>query len=247
MPNIFNKGTNKQGLIVYSGGASANYGIVVGEAPSFEKPTKRMQIFNIPGRNGSVVLDEGSYNDTTRTYNVWLSDNEELDLTSTVYNVCEWLFSPSGYQRLEDSFEPDIFRLAYYSGGNEISNELTMYGRTALKFTCRPERFYKEGEIEIPVTNGQIVFNKTSYISKPLIHIEGSGSVSVSIGGVTINATITDYINLDCERLNAYRLPSENKNNQVTGTFPTLKPGNNTVTTTGSITKMTIIPRYYTI
>ena len=247
MPKLFNEVTNKQGLIVYSGGASTDYGIVVGEAPAFEKPTKRLQVFNIPGRNGSVIIEDKSFDDTTRSYVVWLSDNAELDLNETIYKVCEWLFSPSGYQRLEDSFEPDVFRLAYYSGGEEISNELMSYGKTTLKFTCRPERFYKTGEIEREVSNGVYIYNETAFESKPLIHIEGSGSVSVSIQGVTINATVTDYINIDCETMNAYRLPSENKNDKISGSFPFIKPGKNTVATTGSISKVTIIPRFFTI
>ena len=115
MPKLFNEVTNKQGLIVYSGGASTDYGIVVSEAPAFEKPNKRLQVFNIPGRNGSVIIEDKSFDDTVRNYEVWLSDNEGLDLNETIYKVCEWLFSPSGYQRLEDSFEPDVFRLAYFS------------------------------------------------------------------------------------------------------------------------------------
>lgn len=247
MPKLFNEVTNKQGLIVYSGGASTDYGIVVGEAPAFEKPNKRLQVFNIPGRNGSVIIEDKSFDDTVRSYEVWLSDNEELDLNKTIYKVSEWLFSPSGYQRLEDSFEPDVFRLAYYSGGEEITNELMMYGKTTLKFTCRPERFYKEGEIEREVSNGSFIYNETAFESKPLIHIEGAGSVSVSIQGVTINATVTDYINIDCETMNAYRLPSENKNDKISGSFPFIKPGKNTVSTTGSISKVTIIPRFFTI
>lgn len=247
MPKLFNEVTNRQGLIVYSGGASTNYGIVVREAPAYEKPKKRLQVFNVPGRNGSVIIEDKSFDDVPRNYEVWLSDNAELDLTSLVYKVGEWLFAPSGYQRLEDSFETNVFRLAYYSGGDEITNELTMYGKTTLKFTCRPERFYKEGEIEKEVSNGDFIFNETAYESKPLIHIEGTGAVSISISGVTMNATVTDYINIDCESMNAYRLASENKNDKISGSFPLIKPGKNAIATTGTISKVTIIPRFYTI
>ena len=95
--------------------------------------------------------------------------------------------------------------------------------------------------------NGSKINNPTRFESKPLIHIEGSGAVSLSIEGVTITATISDYINLDCETMNAYRLPAENMNSYVGGTFPTVKEGVNSIGITGSVTSATITPRYFTI
>ena len=95
--------------------------------------------------------------------------------------------------------------------------------------------------------NGTPIYNNTRFEAKPLIHLEGSGNITVSIGGKTIVANVADYINIDCERMNAYRLPSENKNDKITGTFPTIAPGVNAVGVSGSVTKATIVPRYFTI
>lgn len=246
MPNVFTELTNKQGLIVYGGETSSDYGIVVGEVPSFDKPTKRSNVFNVQGRNGSIIFQDGSFDDVTRSYKVWIAE-ENNDLADKVNAVSGWLYSKSGYQRLEDSFEPDVFRLAYYNGGNDISNELMLYGETTIQFTCRPERFLKSGEDVIAVTNGDKLNNPTRFEAKPLIHIEGSGTVTVSISGKSMTASIVDYINIDCDRLDAYRLPSENKNANISGTFPTLIVGTNTIGLTGSITKCTITPRFFTI
>lgn len=246
MPNIINELTNKRGLIVYGGGASSDYGIVVSEAPTFDKPTRRSNVFNIQGRNGSIIFQDGSFDDVTRSYKVWIAEDDN-DLVDKVNAVSGWLYSKTGYQRLEDSFEPDVFRLAYYNGSGNISNELMAYGETTISFTCRPERFLKSGEDETEVQNGGSIYNPTRFEAKPLIHIEGTGTVSVSISGKSITASITDYINIDCDRLDAYRLPSENKNSSITGTFPTLIEGKNTIGLTGSITKCTITPRFFII
>lgn len=243
---LFNVGTNKQGLIVYGGESSTDYGIVVGESPAFDKPTRKQTIYQIPGRNGSVLFQEDAFEDVTRSYRVWLAeDNGEL--TDKVNAFTSWLFSKKGYTRLEDSFEPDIFRLAYYSGGQNISNEMTQYGETTISFVCRPERFYKSGEMPIDVTGGVVLFNPTNFNSKPLIHIEGSGVVTVQIASRTITADVADYINIDCDRMNAYRDPTENRNDKISGTFPIIEPGTNTVTITGTVTKVEVTPRYYTI
>lgn len=247
MPKLFNFTTNKRGLLVYGGESSADFGIVIAEAPAFERATRKQTSYQIPGRNGAVVIPQDAWNDVTRTYKVWLADTPDKDLVELVDSFEAWLNSKSGYQRLEDSFEPDIYRLAYYSGGASVSNSLMQYGEATINFTCRPERFYKTGEQVIAITNGDKINNETRFDSKPLIHIEGTGSVSVSIEGVTVTASITDYINIDCETMNAYRLPAENKNSSIGGSFPHIKPGINSIGTTGTITALTIVPRFFTI
>lgn len=253
MPNFIND-TNRQGLIVWGGEASTDYGIVVGDAPAFDKPVRRETVFNVPGRNGSVLFTDGSFEDVVRSYSVWLA--EDITEESGVYSgalderiaaFTAWLYSKKGYQRLEDSFDPEFFRLAYYTGGEEIANHLMQYGDTTISFVCRPERFYKNAESAVEVSNGSTMTNPTKFDSKPLIHIEGSGNVSISISGVTMSATISDYINIDCDRMDAYRLPTENKNGTISGSFPVLKSGSNSIALTGTITKATIVPRYFTI
>ena len=247
MAKLFNEFTNRRGLIVYGGEASSDYGMVVAEAPSFERPTRKQSVYTVPGRMGDVVFQQDAWNDVARTYQVWLADDAEKDLVDQVDAFEAWLNSQKGYQRLEDSFEPDVFRLAYYSGGIGVSNHLTQYGEATLSFTCRPERFYKSGEQPISVVNGDKINNPTRFASKPLIHIEGSGTITISCGGKTMSASVTDYINIDCEQMNAYRLPAENKNSQISGSFPTIEPGINTVGITGTVSLCTITPKYFTI
>lgn len=248
MPNFYNSLNFRQGLIVWGGEASADCGMVVSQAPVFDKPTRRIEAVTVPGRNGAILFDEGAFNDVTRTYQVFLTEGGDT-LTEKVSKAAAWLYSKQGYTRLEDNFEPDYFRLAYYSGANDFTNDLMQYGETALTFTCRPERFLKSGEHPVSVSNGDKLTNPTKFASKPLIHIEAAGTVTVSIEGVSIVATVTDYINIDCERMNAYRLTSENKNDQITGTFPTIKPGVNSIgiSVTGTLTGVEITPRYFTI
>lgn len=247
MPDLFNFGTNKQGLIVFGGESSADYGMVVSEPPAFERAARKQTVYKVPGKNGSVVIQQDAWDDVSRTYKVWLAQNSSMDIVTQVDAVEAWLNGFSGYQRLEDNFEPDVFRLAYYSGGDSFSNELMLAGEATLRFTCKPQRFYKNGEQTVSVSNGSKLYNETRFASKPLIHIEGSGTVGFGIGSKTITASITDYINIDCEEMNAFRLPNENKNSSISGPFPVLAPGYNTITITGTVTSATIIPRFFTI
>lgn len=247
MAELFNQTTNRQGLLVYGGEASSDFGMVIAEAPAFERGTRKQEVFNIPGKNGSIVFQQNAWNDVTRSYKVWLTKTGEEDLAASVDALLGWLNSKTGYQRLEDNFEPNVFRLAYYSGGSNFENHLTQYGNGTLTFTCRAERFYKDAEHPIEVTNGDKLNNPTRFSSKPLIHIEGTGAVTIAFGGATMSATLTDYINIDCDTMNAYRLQAENMNDKISGTFPTLLSGINTIAITGTVTKVEITPRYFNI
>lgn len=248
MPKLFDSNTNKQGVIVYGGESSGNYGMVVAEAPAYERPKRKETIYTVPGRNGVIVFQDDAWEDVTREYKVWLAEGNGASLAQKVDAFEAWLNSKKGYQRLEDNFEPDVYRLAYYSGGDGFTNNLTQYGEASLHFTCRPERFLVSGETPVTVTDGSALINPTKYASKPLIHIEADNqTVSVTINGKTITALVSDFINIDCETMDAYRLPVENKNSNISGSFPTIAPGNNTVAITGNASLVTITPRYFTI
>jgi phage-related protein len=149
--------------------------MVVSEAPSFERPSRKQTVYKVPGRNGAVIVQQDAWEDVGRSYKVWLTKDKDKDLVQYVNAVEAWLNSQNGYQRLEDSFEPDVFRLAYYSGGEGVSNILMQAGEATLRFTCRPERFLKEGEHAIVITDGSKIFNPTQFKSRPFIRIEGDG------------------------------------------------------------------------
>ena len=67
MAKLFNEFTNRRGLIVYGGEASSDYGMVVAEAPSFERPTRKQSVYTVPGRNGAVVFQQAAWDDVSRS------------------------------------------------------------------------------------------------------------------------------------------------------------------------------------
>ena len=254
MPNLFNSNTNTQGVIVYGGESSSDYGMVVAEAPAYERPKRKQTIYNVPGRNGSIIYQQDAWEDVNRSYKVWLAEDVTDSLVEKVDSFEAWLNSQNGYVRLEDNFEPDVFRLAYYSGGDGFSNNLTQYGEATINFTCRPERFLTSGETAVTVVTGDTITNPTKYISKPLIHISASGKIRIAIfkgaDGNEITATVDDVLYIDCESMNAYRQQNEYKNDKISGSFPVIYSGTNTIgitTITGTLTSVKITPRYFTI
>ena len=78
MPNVLN-GANKQGLIVFGGERSDNYGMVVSEAPSFERARRKQTVITVPGRTGDVVFQEDAWEDVPRPYNVFIAEDLQED------------------------------------------------------------------------------------------------------------------------------------------------------------------------
>lgn len=92
--------------------------------------------------------------------------------------------------------------------------------------------------------------NPTFFESKPLIRIYGTGTVNINNDYITIDSSSPfTFIDLDCETMNASS--AGNNANQyieiLNDAEITLKPGTNYVAYSGSITKVEITPRWYTI
>ena len=105
-----------------------------------------------------------------------------------------------------------------------------------------------EGNDPETVESGDTMTNPTAYASKPLIRVEGIGTGTLTIEGQTMQFEgMTDYLIVDSDIMDVYRQPTENRNNLMSGEFPVLKAGDNTIAYSGGITSVTITPRYFII
>lgn len=235
-----------KGRIVYNGKNSHDLGIVVEEVPNLSRPARKFDSYVVPGRSGTIIEQYDAYDNITKKYNIWFTDYFYKNLYSPVKarEVAEWLYTSSGYMKLEDDFEPEYFRLAYFNGPLDIENLMQKYGKTTISFECRPERYLKSGDEWI--NSPSKIINPFLFDAKPLLKIEGSGTITVTIQGQTFTLTnITDYVYVDCEAMDCYRQSAENMNSHFSGTFPKLKPGNNNISISSGIIK--VKPRFWTI
>ena len=209
---------------------------------SLSRPKRKIQAVSVPGRSGDIVLMEDAWENYTQTYSINFSD-DNLTVAQSADDLVKKLFL-DGYQKLEDSFEPDVFRWAYFEGPVNIENLLKVAGRATISFNCKPFRYLTTGDTAVTVTTGDTITNPEAFIAKPLIYVTGSGNGTITMNGKTLTVTgMTDYLYLDCEDQNCYRQAAENRNNLVSGNYPYLKSGNNTVTFTG-FTSVKITPRW---
>lgn len=234
---------------LFGGIASWNFGMYVERFPAQHASTRKKQTKSVAGRNGDLHLLQDAFSNYTQAYDCYF--HGELPTPETAHSIKAWLMASGAYQRLEDTYDPNHFRLASFTGPLNIDNILNKYGRCTVSFDCDPRSFLKSGERAVVFTSVGRIFNSTVFTALPIIKVYGTaaGTVTVGTATVTINE-ITDPIILDCENQNAYSQTGEgapeNKNSNIKAIpFPTLAPGENVISFSGGITKIEIIPRWW--
>ena len=236
------------GIITFNGITSSTYDIQVETPPEYIMPERDYDVIHIPGRNGDIIVDKKSYTNVPRKYNIAVGSHTEA-YSEMVNKISEWLHSANGYARLEDTYEPDYYRLAMYSEENEISNIYHQAGRTAITFNCKPQRFLKSGDTKLVRTTAGSIVNPTVQTALPIIEVKGTGSGVLTINGNTITiSTIGGSITINSEIQDAYA-GSINRNNHIilSAGFPVLNPGSNAISFSGGITSVEVTPRWWTV
>lgn len=143
---------DKNGTILYNGKSSADFGMFVQKLPVLRRPERDGQTVYVPGRNGSIVIENGTYKNYVQPYEIALTDTEQGVVIAS-RAVSEWLLNTQGYIRLEDSFEPDVYRMARFAGPFDIEQIMEQDGKAVIEFDCMPQRYCKFGEAEMRVRN----------------------------------------------------------------------------------------------
>lgn len=240
--------------MIFNGQSSWDHGLIITAYPSLNHGAKRAEAYQIAGRNGTFYREEGTFDNYIQTYEVAVREkNRRADLRAA--DIAAWLMAP-GFCRLEDSFEPEFFKMARYAGPLNIEQILGKYGICTLEFDCRPERWLKSGEEPITIVSAGSVFNPTAYDSKPLIKLWGSNTLTFSVNGDTymdVTGQGSDGpVIIDCDAGTV----TDGSGNNIMGVvtfyhtyndFPKLSPGANTVVFGSNVSSFQIVPRWWTL
>ena len=191
-----------------------------GMSPS---PKIRTSITKIDGRDGDIV-DELGYESYTKSIKIGLTRNYDIDAVAKYF---------TGEGNLVLSEEPTkVYKCKII---DKIDFEKLLRFKTA---TVK--------ELSITTQTSLVVKNQGLEISKPIITLYGSGNVEIAING----STIFEYtfpegetsVVIDSLQEEAY-LDGVYKNRNMLGEFPKLIVGNNTITWTGTLTKIKVDPK----
>lgn len=228
---------------IFRGRMSREFGIYISGPAVYNAPERDVEEVEIPGRNGTLTIDNGRYKNISVNYPAFI----RKDFARNAGAARKWLLHGSGYERLEDSYDPNFFRLGKFTGPIDFDMRfLNLSGEMDLTFNCAPQRFYKPGQYPEVLTASRRILNPFNFPSRPLIRVYGtSGTLTINNDRIEISE-IDGYVDIDCDRQNAYK-GEENKNATVSHTFSELPGGINTVELSTGITRVEITPRWWCI
>jgi len=238
----------------YNGISSLEMGLRIESKNVFSAPEYEVDFLSIPGRDGELIAGPGRYPNVQVTYSVFLPAKSTQELAEKIMAVKEWLYEePDRYHDLADSYDAEFYRKAVYAGKLDIEDELNRIGVFTVSFSCLPFRHSLSGaRFHTVTTSGTVLTNPYITASKPYLKIYGSGPVTLTIQNSARNSTwnfldLDDYIEVDSELMNFYK-GAELRNDMVVGDgFPKLCRGQNTISFTGNVSRIDILPRWVTL
>lgn len=257
------------GTMIFNGISTVDLGVVIQTPPIYEFPVKRVDSVQIQGKNGDIIIDKNSFNNVNREYNIASVFRKNDSFISNVRVLVDWLSSVSGYARLEDSYEPEYFRLAMYRSGGQLPNFYDKATAMIVRFECKPQRFLKSGEIQEEFTRSthpdagfHKIENNTNYVALPEIKVT-NGFVDIEVLNgedpnnptrstkITLtDQTILSEITIDSDIQDVFTQTSFINNKiQMTNGFPKLYPGTNWIKITymSNDTVVMLKPRWWVL
>ena len=175
--------------------SSADYGIYISGTGTHDAPKRAVEKIAIPGRNGLLAMDQGRYENIIVKYPAFAFGKSREEFQEKRDAFRNALASLTGYQRLEDTYRPNEYRMALYSEGFEV--EAGAYGRSGkfeLAFECKPQRYLKSGEELQTIASGKKLINTTLQEAEPLIEAEGYGTITLNDQEIELVNDTVGYI-----------------------------------------------------
>ena len=236
----------------YNGRSSAEFGLHIEKKDVFSAPSYDAEFISIPGRSGDIINPNRRFSNIKVTYTVFLMRKNTAALTSVLRDIKGWLYSePDRYHELTDSYDAEYFRYGVISGALDIEEQLNKVGSFTVTFNCKPFKYSFAGQQTIAEGSPRlIVTNPTAFDSKPYIKIYGNGLIRLMVqpegegASLWTISEVDECIEIDSELMSCYK-GIVLKNDTVMGDgFPMLKPGTNTISCVGAVTRIEVIPRW---
>ena len=183
------------GKLIFGGVDSSEYGIYITGEAVYNAPERDVEFIEVPGRNGSIAMDNGRYRNITVTYPAGTFGKTPEQFREALSDFRNAILSQKGYQKLEDTYHPEEYRMAVYASGLEVS--AVNYGHAGefeLAFECKPQRWLTDGALPVPIDSGYILENPTLFDSNPLLMVEGYGDIEFNGYSFTLTDEEVGYI-----------------------------------------------------
>lgn len=214
---------------------SLEHGIIINKLPHISRAEERIEKIKVDGRHGVLHSSDGTFEEVIKSVECTLKDKNEVDF------ICSWL---RGNVEVIFSNEPDKFYKGYIINQVDFKQVFTVLKSFIIQIECDPFKYLLDGKENIVLTNSSKIYNLGTYESQPVITIDGSGDIELTINDNVINLNqLSGPITLDSNIENAF-YGTVNMNNKMEGEFPTFKTGENNISWVGNVNKLIITPNW---
>ena len=191
--------------VVFDDIDSSDYDVYIAGDGAYNAPARRGEMITIPGRNGTLFMDEDAFENIEVSYPAFIGEFDESTFSTKLRNYRSALSSKKTYARISDTYHPDEFRLGVFHSGLEAEPKQYMRaGEFSIVFDCKPQRFLTSGEIERTYTAASnTLTNPTDFDALPLMKITGNGTITIGNYQVAVSGNLGTFW-LDCELMEAY-------------------------------------------
>lgn len=219
--------------LVWKGKTAEQMGLKIISLPPIQISTEKVEEKELDGRDGTLTLVTG-YTSTEKPVEADYRGSNPVKIATWLQGSGEVIFGNL----------PDRYYKARINNVVPISQILQNYLHNfQVKFQCQPFGYLLNGKkLRNIKSSGTILDNPGDKESLPLITCYGTGKGTLIINGISyIITNINNSITLDCAK--GYVL--EDKGDFFESeTFPELITGKNTISWSGGITKIDIIPNW---
>lgn len=216
--------------------SSCQFNICMAERPIIPTPKQIVETYQIPGRHGSLTR-LGAFEDITLPVPFNLLENENVKQKLRMFKG--WLFSNKKKLRFSDD---DVYYKIKHVEVGDIDNQIAEYGYFTVTFLLDPFQYVMTPPINSFI--GGSLLNIGTKEAEPRITIYGSGDINLIVNDKTLQLKdVNGFIVIDSELKLIYK-EAENLSEKTIGEFPLFKTGNNEIKWTGTVSKVSIEPRW---
>lgn len=234
--------------IEFNGNKSTDFGMRLENGLTFSSPSVSNKFTKISGLDGEVSVGDGTLLNTNRAFPFRIFPMSGKNIEQSATDISNWLKKDTLWHDLYFGGEPEFIYTAIYTEEYDVKRFMSLHGKCTLNFTVKPYKFLKTGLT--PLTSPASLSNPTTRDARPLITIKGTGNITLQIGSEKLTlknvdgGVVIDSLKQVVTSL-AGTAPAWDK---VTSyPLPVIKPGEQAVLTTGTVTGLTIVPRYEVI
>lgn len=217
-----------------------DYGFCLTERPSIPVAERAVTFYDGIDEIDGALTEYGSLKN--RTFTLPVNILEDVPVKSVIRRFRGLLLDKYNAQFIF-SDEPDIYYLVKSIKMGDIDNEITEKGEFDLEVTIDPFDYNVKGK-SVEGQKTVTVVNEGTYKALPKITVTGTGTIVLKTNG-DYPVTITDLngsVVIDSEYFDYYNpnMPTLRTLKVSAKAFPELKVGTNTITTTGTVTKLKV-------